>query len=177
MYEKKAQGAIEYLLIIGAAILVVAVVIVAITSVLQSGKTNTNDDSIEDDQLKMIFATGGGTIKSNTIQPGNTQNGQLPISLETTKIYVTKSKIGTTQEDFSNAFSRGYYIVYLDEKDVRTLNYTYSSETNPNTQPNNSVNITCWGGGMPGCAAKVKVIPTTIGKKVSVQFIDYNRSS
>ena len=36
--EERAQGAIEYLLIIGAAILVVAVVIVALTGVLQSGK-------------------------------------------------------------------------------------------------------------------------------------------
>lgn len=33
--EERAQGAIEYLLIIGAAILVVAVVIVALTEVLQ----------------------------------------------------------------------------------------------------------------------------------------------
>ena len=40
--EQKAQGAIEYLLIIGAAILVVAVVIIAITTVLQAGRTGTN---------------------------------------------------------------------------------------------------------------------------------------
>jgi ABC-type protease/lipase transport system fused ATPase/permease subunit len=38
--EKKAQGAIEYLLIIGAAILVVAIVIIAITSVLNTSKTS-----------------------------------------------------------------------------------------------------------------------------------------
>ncbi|NMA44431.1 MAG: class III signal peptide-containing protein [Candidatus Diapherotrites archaeon] len=38
--EERAQGAIEYLLIIGAAILVVAVVIVALTGVLQSGKNS-----------------------------------------------------------------------------------------------------------------------------------------
>jgi hypothetical protein len=37
--SSRAQGAIEYLLIIGAAIIVVAVVIVAITSVSNSGKT------------------------------------------------------------------------------------------------------------------------------------------
>jgi len=37
--ERKGQGAIEYLLIIGAAILVVAIVIVAITSVVNTGKT------------------------------------------------------------------------------------------------------------------------------------------
>lgn len=38
--EQKAQGAIEYLLIIGAAILVVAIVIIAITSVVGTGKGN-----------------------------------------------------------------------------------------------------------------------------------------
>jgi uncharacterized protein (UPF0333 family) len=39
--EQKAQGAIEYLLIIGAAILVVAIVIIAVTSVLSQGKAQT----------------------------------------------------------------------------------------------------------------------------------------
>ncbi len=38
-YRTRGQGAIEYLLIIGAAILVVAIVIIAITSVLQQGQT------------------------------------------------------------------------------------------------------------------------------------------
>ena len=36
--EQKAQGAIEYLLIIGAAILVVAIVIVALTTMMTTGK-------------------------------------------------------------------------------------------------------------------------------------------
>ena len=40
--EQKAQGAIEYLLIIGAAILVVAIVIIAVTSVLQQGQNQGN---------------------------------------------------------------------------------------------------------------------------------------
>ncbi len=42
VFFSRAQGAIEYLLIIGAAIIVVAVVIVAITSVSSSGKTQLN---------------------------------------------------------------------------------------------------------------------------------------
>ncbi|MFA5931226.1 MAG: class III signal peptide [archaeon] len=50
--EQKAQGAIEYLLIIGAAILVVAIVIIAITSVVGSGKgqvdANTAADELDD---------------------------------------------------------------------------------------------------------------------------------
>jgi hypothetical protein len=36
--EQKAQGAIEYLLIIGAAILVVAIVIVAMTGIIGAGQ-------------------------------------------------------------------------------------------------------------------------------------------
>ncbi|MFA6268797.1 MAG: class III signal peptide-containing protein [archaeon] len=44
--EQKAQGAIEYLLIIGAAILVVAIVIIAITGVTTSGKSTVTDSNI-----------------------------------------------------------------------------------------------------------------------------------
>ena len=40
--EQKAQGAIEYLLIIGAAILVVAIVIIALSGVLTGAKTDQN---------------------------------------------------------------------------------------------------------------------------------------
>jgi len=51
--EEKAQGAIEYLLIIGAAILVVAVVVVALTGVLTSGKNaSTKTTSDYNDELK-----------------------------------------------------------------------------------------------------------------------------
>jgi len=45
--EQKAQGAIEYLLIIGAAILVVAIVIIAVTSVLGQGKTQTTGGALD----------------------------------------------------------------------------------------------------------------------------------
>ena len=41
--EEKAQGAIEYLLIIGAAILVVAIVIVALSGVLTGAKPDGQD--------------------------------------------------------------------------------------------------------------------------------------
>jgi len=54
--EQKAQGAIEYLLIIGAAILVVAIVIIAVTSVLQQGQTQT---------------TGGATDQNNAFNDLN----------------------------------------------------------------------------------------------------------
>ncbi len=47
--ERKGQGAIEYLLIIGAAILVVAIVIIAVTGVL--GTTNDRGEQASGDQL------------------------------------------------------------------------------------------------------------------------------
>jgi uncharacterized protein (UPF0333 family) len=47
--EEKAQAAIEYLLIIGAAILVVAIVIIALSGVLTGAKTDQNGmDDIND---------------------------------------------------------------------------------------------------------------------------------
>ena len=44
--ERKGQGAIEYLLIIGAAILVVAVVIIALVSVTTTAGDNTGEEAI-----------------------------------------------------------------------------------------------------------------------------------
>ena len=53
--ERKGQGAIEYLLIIGAAILVVAIVIVAITSVTATNKNiSTADQNRANNTLKCI---------------------------------------------------------------------------------------------------------------------------
>lgn len=52
--EQKAQGAIEYLLIIGAAILVVAIVIIALSGVLDStkGQNDMNDVNKAKDELR-----------------------------------------------------------------------------------------------------------------------------
>lgn len=46
--EQKAQGAIEYLLIIGAAILVVAVVVIALTGILGSGTAQTDANDVNE---------------------------------------------------------------------------------------------------------------------------------
>ena len=64
--EQKAQGAIEYLLIIGAAILVVAIVVVALSGIVTSGTkaSDTNTISGTYDSLncqKDINALGAGT--------------------------------------------------------------------------------------------------------------------
>lgn len=46
--EERAQGALEYLLIIGAVILVVAVVIIALSGVLVETKTATDSNDYND---------------------------------------------------------------------------------------------------------------------------------
>ena len=70
--EQKAQGAIEYLLIIGAAILVVAIVIIAVTSVLQQGQTQgtqgANDQNVQNQKLQCMSdanALGGSGTTYN----------------------------------------------------------------------------------------------------------------
>jgi|GEM_PF-3006005 len=60
MGKSRGQGAIEYLLIIGAGILVVAIVIIAITSVLNQGQTNnssgvTTQDSAYDSLKELSY--------------------------------------------------------------------------------------------------------------------------
>jgi hypothetical protein len=64
--ERKGQGAIEYLLIIGAAILVVAVVVIALTSVTSAGgdAVDGNNVSSVDDalQCQQLCNQSGGTI-------------------------------------------------------------------------------------------------------------------
>lgn len=57
--EQKAQGAIEYLLIIGAAILVVAIVIIALSGVL-TGATEEQGDMNDLNDAKEKLKTGGG---------------------------------------------------------------------------------------------------------------------
>lgn len=57
--EQKAQGAIEYLLIIGAAILVVAIVIIALSSVL-TGATEEQGDMNDLNDAKEKLKTEGG---------------------------------------------------------------------------------------------------------------------
>ncbi|MCX6803673.1 MAG: hypothetical protein NTY48_03830 [Candidatus Diapherotrites archaeon] len=53
--ELKAQGAIEYLLIIGAAILVVAIVLLALTGALNSGTTQgSNAQETQQEQSQKL---------------------------------------------------------------------------------------------------------------------------
>lgn len=56
-HNQKGQGAIEYLLIIGAAILVVAIVIIAITNVSNTGRQQVPDNSNAYSRLETLLST------------------------------------------------------------------------------------------------------------------------
>ncbi len=60
--DKKGQGAIEYLLIIGAAILVVAVVIIALVSVTGAATDDTTGEEAQAAQLLQSCIASCGTI-------------------------------------------------------------------------------------------------------------------
>jgi hypothetical protein len=175
MYNKKAQGAIEYLLIIGAAILVVAVVIVAITSVLQGGKTNTNDDAIEDDQLKMIFATGGGTTQTSTIA-----GTAISIPIEKDLYYTKSKKVGknmvSPHTEISQAYSKGAFIIKIENVDIRNLNFNYNPTCSENSTGAQSFCIYCtqYGGNLCKLVIR-KQQPDQ--KSITIQYIDYNRAA
>jgi len=66
--EKKAQGAIEYLLIIGAAILVVAIVSISMVGVTTGGLEKTDADTIRDTTLIL-------ECQKECIQQGHIWNG------------------------------------------------------------------------------------------------------
>ena len=62
--DRQGQGAIEYLLIIGAAILVVAVVIIALVSITGSATENTGQEDVDATLLpacREICINTGGT--------------------------------------------------------------------------------------------------------------------
>lgn len=64
--NSRAQGAIEYLLIIGAAILVVAIVIIAITSVLSQGQNQTSSGAESaNESIDQLKETSGAYYRIN----------------------------------------------------------------------------------------------------------------
>ena len=69
---QKAQGAIEYLLIIGAAILVVAIVIIAVTGSLSTSKTDLNNSNKDVNSAYDSIRGLGGIGKSCYNLTGNT---------------------------------------------------------------------------------------------------------
>ena len=74
--KQKAQGAIEYLLIIGAAILVVAIVIIAISGIVGEGTTQANDFNVNDPLHAMLNLSANPIETPHNLfeNPSNTQS-------------------------------------------------------------------------------------------------------
>jgi hypothetical protein len=71
--KTKAQGAIEYLLIIGAAILVVAIVIIAVANLTTEGAQKLDDETIRETSL--ILECQKECLTNNGKWTGNTCTG------------------------------------------------------------------------------------------------------
>lgn len=163
MTNKKGQGAIEYLLIIGAAILVVAVVIVAITGVLGAGKANANDSVILDEQIAMRLGSGLGNTQTETLE---TNSNYKSILLEG-PIYINSNTIAQNQEDLKNAFSAGMFIIKINGENIKNLGYTYSTTTiNPNDI--NKLHIK-----YNNHSFTLQIATVISGKVISISYIDY----
>ncbi len=120
----RAQGAIEYLLIIGAAILVVTVVVIALTSILQASGEQTNEDSVLDTQLVLLAMSNSAKTEelgTLTIAPSGVYEKVL-----SGPIYVNSSSIAQTQNDLKNAYYAGIYIVKIEGKSAKDLGYSYN---------------------------------------------------
>ena len=81
--DRQGQGAIEYLLIIGAAILVVAVVIIALTSVTGAATENTGSEDVNGTLVPLgkelcNSSMGEGTWSGN-LCPDGAMSGQCAI--------------------------------------------------------------------------------------------------
>jgi len=100
--ERKGQGAIEYLLIIGAAILVVAIVIVAITSVVTTTPPTGTDANKATNMLKCnsditsIGASGTGICNKLAANVSNTANS-CNCCISTLVTDITKVKLQNGQ--------------------------------------------------------------------------------
>ncbi|MFA6399588.1 MAG: class III signal peptide-containing protein, partial [archaeon] len=114
----RGQGAIEYLLIIGAAILVVAIVTIAITSLLgQGGEQNKSamqkqiDTLTKMQQIKLI-AENKLTI-SYAIDPGTVK---LPF-----KITDSNGVLIITQKQLEDAYASGEITIYKEGQEISAV--------------------------------------------------------
>ncbi|MFA5930847.1 MAG: class III signal peptide-containing protein [archaeon] len=103
--NSKAQGAIEYLLIIGAAILVVSIVIVAMTSVVGTGKNQAGPSDVNSglDELKNLIKNEKGVLGAECASNSNCASGYCGLNstpnISSKKICINGNK---NQYCFSN---------------------------------------------------------------------------
>ncbi|MCX6803672.1 MAG: class III signal peptide-containing protein [Candidatus Diapherotrites archaeon] len=133
--DSKAQGSIEYLLIIGAAILVVAIVILAITGALNNGTTS---------QLSTAVSTQGGawssitttynTAAGYTTQTTNIQQGNY-FSIVGRDLTSTPTTLNTAIQNPTNGFT------VTVTRNSYTTNYIYTTANGWNPTTANTFNL------------------------------------
>jgi len=157
--NNKAQGAIEYLLIIGAAILVVAVVLIAIMSLLSQGQgQNTSGTTTQDtahtalDQLKKDAL---GIVSQNMLV---NQGDSFIITFDpvsgTTLATMFNGATGTIQVN-GTAYDNGTWgtaeIKKTDTIYIQTLTPTNNFQTTIEGIPDKSIGTTCNGTPTKNC--------------------------
>lgn len=126
--DKLAQGAIEYLLIIGAAIIVVAIVIILITGIVSTPDTESGKTVISEGQLQLLLRAGSGEVyETQTINLATTGPTGYDIYYNSdlsNQIFTTKTTPITDSSDLKYAYEKGLFIVKLDGEKINN-NYEF----------------------------------------------------
>jgi hypothetical protein len=129
--QNSGQGAIEYLLIIAAAILVVAIVILAVTGALGGGQgqVGTSTQTSFDSFLPLLIDAGSGTTEQLTISAAPTGSYKTLIDTISGNIYVNTDEFATTPEDLELAYKKGAVRIMINGLNAKDEGYTYTQGT------------------------------------------------
>ncbi|MFA6065001.1 MAG: hypothetical protein WCW44_01725 [archaeon] len=143
------QGAIEYLLIIGAAILVVAIVTIAITSVLQQGQIQTDTGSASAyDSLHKLAVGGLGYQIEFKLKDASSGDFPVPNNVDCNDPVTNLRFDCFYEKTIAYLYIDGSLLAQYDLTGVRqpTL-YTYTFKGDPNTKHRlQLVYGDCWAG-------------------------------
>ncbi len=161
--RSRGQGAIEYLLIIGAAILVVAIVVMAITSVLQQGQEQTTigSDSAYDALHKLAVGGLGYNIELK-LKDASSRDFPVPSNVDC-KDPITKIRYACFYARTIAALSiDGNLVAQYDVTGLRSpQSYTYHFNGDPNTKHTLRIDYNdCYAGAQYGTGNDLKQIKT-----------------
>jgi hypothetical protein len=118
--KNKGQGAIEYLLILGAAILVVAIVVVAVTNIIQQGQSQTSSStSSQQKAVNDLWKLKAGTlIFSDYAYSGSDYTKTIVFGSETNctirQALQSMNKVLNTNEIYLGGNNTNYCGIYRD---------------------------------------------------------------
>ena len=128
--QQKGQGAIEYLLIIAAAVLVVAIMIIAITGALWGGQgqIGSSQQAVFDATFPLKVKNGLGTSQAslNTLNIVEFGNYALLSDHIDGNIYVNTNSVAKTQEELEQAYLSGALLIEINGKDAKSIGYNYT---------------------------------------------------